>query len=367
MQKLNNSQIRGFFEGDGGIQVRIDKVKEGFTFRTLAKFTQKTDNAQILEWVRDSLDPSLTITSYKKTNSSTLLFPFKEENSVAGPKLLEIYSENKPVNPGTLKDLLIALVIHEYETNKIITFSPESVKVLRNKPDAERKRIELLSLLWLRFQRPASRETKKTHPIEYYQDHIKASPAEISEAEKFGSELLLPINMEVNKLVSDLENDQIQICDDFLAYYHVADGGFSFDFVKGKLAGGKKKIKIEPRWTITDDLLAKPLLERIVRQYKFSDYQGIKTQKSGYARARGWKKATEVVIPFFENRTLPDVERIKFQTFKQICDLHFNKNTFKDGNLYESYIRQAYFLNGTSGRRTEATFMENFIDDIENK
>ena len=353
---LNSAQIRGFFEGDGGIQVRVDPTKEGLSFRVQAKFGQNTNNVQILEWVKDSLDSSLTITSYDKTSSSSLVFPFSWEEDSAGFKFIKMYLENKPVNPGTLKDFLIGLIIHKYETNQIIPFSEESSEILRKKSDADRKRIEVLSLLWLRFQRPATRVTEITHPIEYYQDHLKASSEEISQAERFGKELLAPISTEVNKHVFDLQNDKIQISDDFVAYYHVADGGFSFDFNKRELAGGKIKIKIEPRWTITDDLLAKPLLKRIIRQYRFSDYQPT-GKNSGQARAKGWKKALEVVIPFFKNRILPDVEITKVQTFIRVCDLHYNKNTLKDANMYRSYIRQAYFLNSeTSNRRTEETF-----------
>jgi len=277
-----------------------------------------------------------------------------------------MYLEDKPLNPGTLKDLLIALIIHEYETTQILPFSAESAAILRNKPDTERERIEVLSLLWLRFQRPATRVTETTHSIEYYQDHMKASSEEISQAERFGKELLAPISTEVNKHVFDLQNDKIQISDDFVAYYHVADGGFSFDFNKRELAGGKIKIKIEPRWTITDDLLAEPLLKRIVRQYNLSDW--VQTGKnSGQARAKGWKKAIEVVIPFFKNRILPDVEITKVQTFIRVCELHYNENTFKDANLYRSYIRQAYFINSeTSNKRTSATFERDYRELMEN-
>jgi len=355
MNLLNSAQIRGFFEGDGGIQVRIDKTVNGFTFRPLFKFGQKTENVQIIKWIQSSLGTKRIITDDSLTNSSSLVLPFKGEINDAGPKLKQMYLENKPVNPGTLKDLLIALVILDYEMQKVMPLSTKSAEILRKKPEKERKRIELLSLLWLRFQRSATRNIRTAHSIEYYQNHLRATPSEINEADRFGNELLKPITKEVDQLVSDLNNDKIQIDDGFLAYYHVADGSLSFDFEKRKLAGGKVKIKIEPRWTITDDMTAKPLLERIVRQYNFSDYQGIRAQNSGYARARGWQKATEVVIPFFKNRILPDVERTKTQTFVQVCELHYNSETFKDPVLYESYIRLAYFLNeSTSDKRTQA-------------
>jgi hypothetical protein len=73
---LNSAQIRGFFEGDGGIQIRVDKRIGGLSFRPQAKFAQKTQNAQILEWIRSSLDPNLVMSEYDITDSSWLIFPF---------------------------------------------------------------------------------------------------------------------------------------------------------------------------------------------------------------------------------------------------------------------------------------------------
>lgn len=364
MRKLNSAQIRGFFEGDGGIQIRVDKLKNGITFRSQAKFAQKTENAQILEWIRESLDPDLVMAEYDETGSSWLVFSF---NSNVGEKFIQIYLENKPVNPGTLKDFLIAFLIHQNQTGQAIPFSTESASVLQNKPNVERERLEFLTLLWLRFERPASRETKKTHLIQHYHDYLNATPNEISEAEKLGNELLIPISTEVANLVSDLENNRIQISEDFVAYYHVADGSLSFNFHRRLLAGGRQNIKIEPRWTITDDLLAEPLLKRIARQYNFSGYQRVNTQKSGYIRARGWAKAKEVVIPFFRDKinSLPDVIANKVQNFIEVCELHFNENTFKNATLYRSYVHKAYFCNPGSVNHTEQKFQNDYKELME--
>lgn len=366
---LNSAQIRGFFEGDGGIQIRVDKRIGGLSFRPQAKFAQKTQNAQILEWIRSSLDPNLVMSEYDITDSSWLIFPF---NSNAGEKFIQIYLENKPVNPGTLKDFKIAFLIYQYQTQRFIPFSAESALLLQNKPDVDRERIEFLTLLWLRFERPATRETRTAYLIGHYHDYVNATPDEISEAERLGNELMIPISEEVDQLVSDLENNNIQISQDYVAYYHVADGSLSFNFHKRRLAGGKQNIKIEPRWTIGDDLLAAPLLKCIAEQYNFSDYQRINNQNSGYIRARGWAKAKEVIIPFFKGKEpyLPDVVANKVKNFIEVCELHFNENTFKNAQLYRAYVRKAYFCNPESGKHTEATFerdykqlMESVISD----
>lgn len=360
---LNSAQIRGFFEGDGGFLIRIDPTKKGFSFRSQAKFGQTTKNDQILKWCRESLDPTIVITSYKETDSSSLVFPF---NSIAGEKIVKMYLENKPFNPGTLNDFLIAKKIHEYQTTKLISYSSVSDEVLQNQTEDKRYRLVILSLLWLRFQRAGTRLADNTYTIKYYQDMINASSDEISEAERLGNELLAPISMEVEKLISDLQNDKINICEDYLAYYHVADGSFSFEFGKRKRANGKLSLRIIPRWSIADDLVAKPLLERIVRQYNFSNYQYLTGQNGGYARANGWEKAEQVVIPFFSGRMLPDVIKNKVQTFINVCELHSNKNTYKNARLFRSYVEQAYFLN-PSPRRTKKKFEKDYkslIDEL---
>nr|YP_005089807.1 LAGLIDADG homing endonuclease [Dunaliella salina]YP_005089848.1 LAGLIDADG homing endonuclease [Dunaliella salina]ACS95070.1 LAGLIDADG homing endonuclease [Dunaliella salina]ACS95109.1 LAGLIDADG homing endonuclease [Dunaliella salina] len=366
---LNSAQLRGFFEGDGGIQIRVDKRKNGLSFRPQAKFGQTTKNAQILEWCKESLQANIAMAEYDETDASWFVFPF---NSDIGKRFIQMYLKNKPVNPGTLKDFLIALLIYQYQTERYIPFESESAYLLQNKPYEERERIEFLTLLWLRYQRSASRETKKTLPISHYHEHVNATPDEISSAERLGNELLLPISMEVNDLVSNLENNKIQICADYVAYYHVADGSLSFNFHKRRLAGGRQNIKIDPRWTISDDLLAKPLLECIAKQYNFSGYQPMNNQNCGYIHAKGWARAKEVVIPFFKDKQLhlPDVIANKVSNFIEVCGLHSNPNTFKDAQLFRSYVRKAYFCNPDKGKRSEQTFsrdyeklMENLISD----
>jgi len=362
--KLSSAQIRGFFEGDGGIQVRVDKRKNGLSFRSQAKFGQKTKNTQILEWCKESLQTNVTMAEYEETTSSWFTFAF---NSNVGARFIQIYLENKPVNPGTYKDFLIALLIYGYQIQRYIPFSAETASLLQEKPYMECERMEFLTLLWLRFQRPATRETRTIHTIEHYYEHVNATPNEISSAERLGNELLIPISMKVNSLVSDLENDNIQISEDFVAYYHVADGSLSFNFHKRRLARNRQNIKIEPVWSITDDLLAEPLLKRIGRQYNFSDYQSLRNQNSGYIRARGWAKAKEVVIPFFKGKQsrLPDVIANKVTNFIEVCELHFNENTFKNAKLYRSYVRKAYFCNPDSGKHTEEKFERDYKELME--
>lgn len=217
-----------------------------------------------------------------------------------------------------------------------------------------------LSLLWLRYQRAGTRLTKSAHPIEHYQNMMSATIEETTEAERLGNELLVPINIEVDNLIYNLNSDKIKICEIYLAYYHVADGGFFFEFGKRKLANGKTALRILPRWTIVDDKLAEPVLKRIVRQYNFSNYQYISHQKSGYARANGWEKASQVVIPFFvRQKRLPDVTSNKVKTFINVCNLHFNDNTYRNAKLFRIFVKQAYFLNA-SPQRTKEKFEKDY-------
>jgi hypothetical protein len=141
-KKLNSDQIRGFFEGDGGIQVRIGLTENSLSFRPLVKFGQKTNNRQILDWVKESLAPDVEITN-DNTGNTSLVFPFASES---GKKFIEMYLENKPINPGTLKDFLITLLIHRFNENGTLPLSTQSLSVLQSQTKEMRERMETLTL-----------------------------------------------------------------------------------------------------------------------------------------------------------------------------------------------------------------------------
>jgi bisphosphoglycerate-dependent phosphoglycerate mutase len=222
-----------------------------------------------------------------------------------------------------------------------------------------------LTLLYLRFQRSAAL-AKKVHEksIELYQRDMEATPGEINQAETFAQELLQSVNKKLQILLHNLKDPTFiskSIERDYLLYYHVADGCFTFSL----RFRNTYEIKVTPTWSLTDDSEALPLLEAIKVLFPFMSLTFKSTENSWQLRTQSWENVEKKVLPFFKDAVLPKFRQTVLNQFTDVCKSHNSEDFKKTYAKLEDFIRKAYFINPSAQKRTEKTFIsQGFAEGI---
>jgi hypothetical protein len=237
------------------------------------------------------------------------------------------------------------------------------------KSNLEKERSRMLTTLWIRFKAEGrARNRKNQRTIGDLHVHSSATQAEIAESELFGNQLLKPIEKSVNKLISDLDADQIQITKEYLAFYHVADGSLKVEVQL--VENNKPVIQLVPCWQISDDYLSNPLLKSIKRIWGMSNMSRPKSEKVIHLRANGWRQLESVVLPFFRTVDLPTREFEKARKMERLFELYKNPDLKNNYKLFYEYVEIAYFLNiqsgplGSNSLRTEEEFYKKYVPFI---
>jgi hypothetical protein len=388
---LTSKELKGFFEGDGGFQVKVDRLEgQKISFRPIAKFGQNNRCYAILLGIAKKFNVNITTFETTKTGSlnSSVVLPLK---SAEGAKFLAMYADEKPINPGTRVDLAITRVILDGRSGKDLPLGASDLKRLELKSDEDRERCVMLTLLVLKFRRAAQKKAKVKAqyskgdplPIEYWFTFVGASSDEIAEAEHLGDQIMAPILDEVQQHVDNLEAGSVVIDIQWLAYYFLADGSFKFEVTLADKTGRSvrkkgfidqealRRIKVIPECTITDDRKAIPLLKAIKKNFGLSAVQEISNGESAFVRAQGWGLTEKVTFPLFDKMDLfPELDT-KYKAFKAVCKAHREHIANPNAKTYREFVKGAYFLNistdqyGDNSRRTPELYEEEIAPCVE--
>lgn len=367
---LSKQQLLGFWEGDGSLRLGIDRNRNRFTAvidELGFVFSQHKRNKAILDLVLATLaEPGKSIKYQGEQGTITYA-----SNKEGGQKILEIFQDNFPINPGMFHNYSIFLLLVKIKKSKTLPLDHSLLELFQSKSKDEQKRLVMLVSYWLRFKFFVTVMKKNNLTLEDCNQTCNVTDVEKSEMKLFGEALYAPIERKYTEHIQNLKNDKIYISKDYLAFYHVADGCFTIDYNLG-IGSANPTILLTPVWKITDDINSFEFLNRISRQYKIGKVIVGTTEKKCVLIAKGWKEFFKVLDIFNDpNLYLPEKEYNNVLKLNELVELHsrsklidIHKSFALTPEEYVDFIKKAYFFNvyetelGDNSKRTAEKFKE---------